>query len=84
MNVTIETAAPRVPGRPSIQPWCIYGIYERSYNDTGNILRELRVIKASIDSGSIPAIKDCWRINKKYLELELFGMYSSQVFFEIK
>jgi hypothetical protein len=62
----------------------VNGIYERSYNDTGDILRELRVIKASIDSGSIPAIKDCWRINQEYLELELFGMYISQVFFELK
>ncbi|NIM11496.1 MAG: hypothetical protein GTO45_16370 [Candidatus Aminicenantes bacterium] len=61
----------------------VNSIYEKAYNATDGILRELRVIKASIDSGSIPAIKDCWRINQKYLELELFLMYVSQVFFEI-
>jgi len=62
----------------------VNGVYERSYNDTGDILKELKTIKTSIDSGSIPAVKDCWRINQEYLELELFGQYVSQVFFAIK
>jgi hypothetical protein len=62
----------------------VTGIYERSYNNTGDILRELRTIKISIDSGRLPAVKDCWRINQGYLGLELFGQYVSQVFFEIK
>ena len=62
----------------------VNGIYERFYNDTADILGGLRIIKASIDSGSIPAIKDCWRVNQEYLKLELFGMYVSQVFFELK
>jgi hypothetical protein len=62
----------------------VIGIYERSFIDTGEIFRRLRFIKANIDSGTIPAIKDCWRINQLFLELELYGMYSSQVLFELE
>lgn len=58
--------------------------YEWFYNATGEILESLNILKESVNSNTIPKIKDCWRLNQKFLESELFGQYVSEVFFALE
>ena len=58
--------------------------YEWFYNATGEILESLNILKESVNSNTIPKIKDCWRLNQKFLESELFGQYISEVFFALE
>lgn len=58
--------------------------YEKFYEEIGDILEELKIIKTSIEEKTIPEIAKCWRINQLYLESELFGQYVSEVFFAIE
>jgi hypothetical protein len=57
--------------------------YEKFYEETGEILNGLKLIKTSIESNTIPEISKCWRLNQIYLESELFGQYVAEVFYNI-
>jgi hypothetical protein len=58
--------------------------YQRFYTATNEILDRLRGIKTSVDTVIMPKIPDCWRLNQLYLEMELFGQYTAEVFMNIR
>lgn len=62
----------------------VKGVYYKLFEDTGKILNRLNRMKAVVDSGAIPKIPDCWRLNQSYLELALFGQYTAEVFITLK
>ncbi|MCP5102041.1 MAG: hypothetical protein GY950_01615, partial [bacterium] len=62
----------------------VRGAYQKLYNDTGKILEKLKELKTSVQLSMIPQISKCWRLNQMYLELDLFGQYTAEVFIEMK
>jgi hypothetical protein len=58
----------------------VRGCYQRFYTATNEILYRLRGIKTSVDSLTMPKISDCWRLNQLYMETQLFGQYTAEVF----
>jgi len=66
-----------------LKPGNMSGAFEKIYNDTGEILQEMKSLRTLLESNSID-IPLCWEVNRRLLESELFGQYISQVFYEIK
>ena len=62
----------------------VRGCYYRFYTATYSILEKLRVIKSGIDNVIMPKIPDCWRLNQLYLETQLFGQYTAEVFISLE
>jgi hypothetical protein len=62
----------------------VRGTYRQAYIAAADILQGLETLKINIDKNKLPQIKDCWRLNQLYLEMELFGQYVSEVFFALK
>jgi hypothetical protein len=62
----------------------VRGCYQRFYTATNEILDRLRSIKTSVDTLIMPEISGCWRLNQLYLETQLFGQYTAEVFMNIK
>jgi len=56
----------------------VRGCYQRFYSATNEILYRLRSIKTSAE------ISDCWRLNQLYMETQLFGQYTAEVFMNIR
>jgi hypothetical protein len=59
------------------------GVFEKIYNNTGEILQEMKTLESIKDTDYIN-IPLCWEVNQQLLESALFGQYISQIFFEIK
>ncbi len=62
----------------------VRGCYQRCYNAVGVILDKLNDIKTVVESGNLPVIPACWRLNQLYLETGLFGQYASEVFMNLE
>lgn len=58
----------------------VRGCYQLFYTATNEILYRLRSIKTSVDALTMPKISDCWRLNQLYMETQLFGQYTTEVF----
>ncbi len=61
----------------------VRGCYQKFYTVTVDILGRLASIKAAAETGTLPGIPACWRLNQLYLEMALFGQYASEVFMNI-
>ena len=61
----------------------VRGCYQKFYMETVDILERLASIKTAVETGALPGIPACWRLNQLYLEMELFGQYASEVFMNI-
>jgi hypothetical protein len=66
-----------------LRPGNMTGAFEWIYNDTGEIIKGLKSIKAFLAANFID-IPGCWNVNQRFLKAALFGQYISQVFSEIK
>ncbi len=66
-----------------LRPGNMTGAFEWIYNDTGEIIKGLKSIKALLAANFID-IPGCWNVNQRFLKAALFGQYISQVFSEIK
>jgi hypothetical protein len=62
----------------------VRGCYYRFYTATYDILERLRDIKSCVDNVIMPKIPDCWRLNQLYLETQLFGQYTAEIFMNLK
>jgi hypothetical protein len=62
----------------------VRGIYQRFYDQTGDLLERLRIIKSAVDGGQFPSLAIAWRLNQKCTEYKLFGQYVAEVFYKIK
>lgn len=62
----------------------VRGIYQRFYDNTGDILDRLTIIKSVVDSGQLPPMSVAWRLNQKCAEYKLFGQYVAEVFYKLK
>jgi hypothetical protein len=62
----------------------VRGCYRTFYAYTMDILTRLNGMKSLLESGAVPAIPSCWRLNQRYLEAELFGQYMAEVFIALK
>jgi len=67
-----------------LKPGNVRGCYQKFYIATNEILDRLRSIKSSSDTLIMPRISDCWRLNQLYMEMALFGQYTSEVFINMK
>jgi hypothetical protein len=62
----------------------VRGCYQRFYTATYDILERLKVIRNCVDNIIMPKIADCWRLNQLYLETQLFGQYTAEIFMNIE
>lgn len=61
----------------------VRGCYYRFYTSTNEMWERLKSIKTSVDICIMPEIPEYWRLNQLYLEMELFGQYTAEVFMNI-
>ena len=66
-----------------LRPGNMPGAFEWIYNNTGEIIKELKSIKVLLAANFID-IPGCWNVNQRFFKAALFGQYISQVFSEIK
>ena len=59
-------------------------VYHHTLNEFIILLEILEKIKASVELGRVPDINLAWEANQKYLELGLFGQYSSKIFRDVR
>jgi hypothetical protein len=62
----------------------VRGIYNEIFIETGNILEQLYMVRDRMEANMFPAVSNLWRINQKYVEVELFGQYVAEVFYKLK
>ena len=62
----------------------VRGCYQRFYTATLEILHRLKSIQSNVHAVTMPEIADCWRLNQLYLETQLFGQYTAEVFMNIQ
>jgi hypothetical protein len=62
----------------------VRGCYRSFYAYTLDILTRLTAMKSLLESGVVPTIPSCWRLNQLYLETGLFGQYMAEVFINLK
>lgn len=62
----------------------VRGAYNLFYEDLNYLFERIRSLKPIVDSEKVPEIPELWRINQKYSEVQLFGQYLTEVFYELK
>jgi hypothetical protein len=58
-------------------------LLQQAYIDTSKILKKLKDIQTSLESGIKVDISNYWRLNQLYLDYALFGQYASEVFIKM-
>ena len=61
----------------------ITGTYIKMHSNTVSLLNNLYIIKQDIDESNFPKRKDLWGTAQMYSNSQFFGMYISQVFYEV-
>jgi hypothetical protein len=61
----------------------IRGIFSNFLANSESILEQLYTIKEWVDAYKLPKISSLWRLNQDYVEAQLFGQYTSEIFHEI-
>ena len=61
----------------------IRGVFSTFLLNSESILEQLYTIKEWIDSDKFPEISILWRVNQAYFEAQLFGQYTSEIFYSI-
>jgi hypothetical protein len=61
----------------------IRGIFSNFLANSESILEQLYAIKEWLDADKFPKISSLWRLNQDYVEAQLFGQYTSEIFHEI-
>jgi len=61
----------------------IRGVFSKFLLNSESILEQLYTIKEWIDSDKFPEISILWRVNQAYFEAQLFGQYTSEIFYSI-
>ena len=62
----------------------VTGVYEVLFSDAGKILADLYTVKQSIDKDIFPELSNLWELNQKYSSAQLFGQYTTMVFYALK
>jgi hypothetical protein len=62
----------------------VKGVYLEFFLRTDEILKNLYEVKKEIDSHVFPKFSTLWEISQNYLEMQLFGQFVSEIFYEIK
>jgi hypothetical protein len=62
----------------------VTGVYGEISARTDELLELLRVVKKSVDSDTLPPIRQLWKINQLYFDTLLFGQYVAMVFNTVK
>ncbi len=66
-----------------LKPGDVRGCYKRFYIASNDILLRLRSLKTIADKCIMPKISNCWRLNQLYMETQLFGQYTTEVFMSL-
>jgi len=62
----------------------VRGIYKQFLTNSNSLLKELLILKSSLDAGIMPDLSRQWRLNQMCAQYKLFGQYVAQVFYAIK
>ncbi len=57
----------------------IKGIYNYFYEESSGILDEMETLKTEIEKGKFPSIGKVWEINRRYIDLLLFGQIVAEI-----
>jgi len=61
----------------------VRGLFQKNYIDTRNLLTMLIDISSDIDLCTVPHVSKMWRTNQSFIEFNLVGQYSSEVFMNL-
>jgi hypothetical protein len=62
----------------------VRGAYNLFYEDLDYLFERIKGLKPIVDSEKVPEIPELWRINQRFSELQLFGQYLTEVFYELR
>jgi len=62
----------------------VTAVYEVLFSNAGEILEDLYTVKQTIDKDIFPELSNVWELNQKYSRAQLFGQYTTMVFYAIK
>jgi len=62
----------------------VRGCLQWFYNATNEIQERLKIIKSCADICIMPEIPECWRLNQLYMETQIFGQYTAEIFMNLK